>query len=524
MLTTGNPHKVDLANMTDVVFIRLLVVFAIFAALLTYGYEIGNFSLSIDEEIHSFNSDIWRAWISQGRWGMGVLVYVLPHGLSFIPFLSTFLFAVGLGLSAVALSTVVASGREGAIAFTGIFVTSPIWLHIGEFNTFSWGFSIGLMVTAVAVRHIDAGGARNSVIAGVCMSFAAAVYQALFILYLTAALLICIKKEWGMAASRNSSVFGRNVPLLSDVFKSVITAMAIYFLANQIFMYWSQASLAHVDNFVNLSAYTNGGGEAALIRVIHRTKGLLFGTDSTFLGAGTVSLSLFWIGMLLVIKNQFDSSIPILAKIYVAALSAGALLLAMSLILLSAGLYIPTRALIAFPLLYAVLSALAFAYKRGRRLLWLLFCAAVFINVYIANSLFYADHVARQRDSVMAARLIDRIEDVGRGAFGEKVPLVIVGHWQHEPGGPAIRVEVFGESFFEHDGGDPHRIAAYLRLLGCRGLAPLPITEIRDDLQDIKLRPSWPAKESVFRTTRAVVVKLSEPSFEQGLALHANRR
>jgi len=523
MLVTSNQHKLNIENISDAVFIRLLVAFAIVVALLTYGYEITNFSLSIDEEIHSFDAGNWRVWISQGRWGMGVLVYLFPHVLSIIPFLPTFLFAIGLGLSAVMFSTIFTGSREGGIVFTGIFVTSPIWLHIGEFNTLSWGFALGLMVTALATRYVNAGGIKNSVIAGVCISFSLAVYQALFIFYLTVVLLICIKKEWHLVANRNSNFFGRNIPIFSDAFKSLIVAVVIYFSMNHFFMYLSGSSLIYLNNFVNLSAYTNAGGEAALMRVFNQTKGLLLGTDPTFLGAGIgiASLVLFWIGLLFALKNLFDSGITIITKMYVAVLSIGVILLAMSLILLSAG-NIPTRALIAFPLLYAVLSALTFTYKKGQRILWLIFSAALFTNIYIATSLFYADHVARQRDLVMATRLIDRIEDVGRGPFGGKIPLVVVGQWQHELGGPALRVEIFGDSFFEHDGGNPYRIAAYLRLLGCRGLVPLPITEIRDELKEIQLRPSWPAQEAVFRTELAVIVKLSEPTYQQGLALQAN--
>lgn len=521
MLVTCNKHNLNIGNISDVVFIRLLVVFAIAVALITYGYEITNFTLSIDEEVHSFCTRNWRMWISQGRWGMGVLVYIFPHGLSIIPFLATFLFAIGLALSAVIFSMISTNTREGAIIFTGIFVTSPIWVHIAEFNTLSWGFSIGLIVTAIATMYVNAGGTKNSVIAGVCISFSLAVYQALFILYLMAVLLSCIKKEWGMAASKNTGFRGRNIPVFSDLFKSVIIAVIIYFSMNQFFMYLSESSLTYVNNFVRLSAYTNGGGEATLVRVLSETKGLLFGTDPTFLGAGIASLLLFWTGSLFAIKNMFDSGLTIISKMYIATLSIGVLFLATSLILLSAG-NIPTRALIAFPLLYAVLSALAFTNKKGQRILWLIFCFALFTNIYIAHSFFYADNVARQRDMVMATRLIDRIEDVGKGAFGKKIPLVIVGQWQHELGGPALRVEIFGDSFFEHDGGDPYRIAAYLRLLGCRGLVPLPITEIRDELKEIQLRPSWPAQKAVFCTKRAVIVKLSEPTYPQRLALQAN--
>jgi Glucosyl transferase GtrII len=519
MFITNNHQSLSITNLSDVVFLRLLLVFSIFIGLLTYGYEITNFSLSIDEEVQSFNAGNWQEWVSQGRWGMGILVYIFPHRLAIIPFLPTILFALGLSLSAVKFSTVFASSREGAIGFIAVFVSSPIWLHIGEFNTLSWGFSIGLIITAIATQYVNQGGIRNSLLSGVCIGFSLAVYQALFILYLTAVLLICIKREWD-SRKPNTEFLRRNIPIFIDVLTSVIIALGIYYSMNNFFLYISGSKITYLNNFINLSAYKDGNAQATIIRVLNYAKGLLLGTDPTFLGNGITSLLLFWFGALLIIKSLFDSGITVITKLYAIALSIGILLLAISLILLSAG-YIPTRALIVFPFLYALLSAVTFNYKKYHKLLWLILSITLVTNIYIANSLFYADHLARQRDLVLATRLIDRIEDVGRSAFGEKIPLVIVGQWQHELGGPALHVEIFGDSFFEHDGGNPYRIAAYLRLLGCRGLAPLPIIKIKDELQDIKLHPSWPVKEAVFLTKDALIVKLSEPSYQQGLALLA---
>lgn len=183
-------------KISDAVFVRLLALFAMAMAMLVYGYEIANYSLSIDEEVNRwYFSENSRAWIGQGRWAMGMLVYLLPSGLSSMPFLPTFLFAMGLAISAVVFSRVITDSREEAVVFTGIFVTCPVLLHIGEFTTFSWGIAIGLITTAFASRSVSRGGTRNSLIAGACVGFSMAIYQALLILYCTIVSLICIKKE-----------------------------------------------------------------------------------------------------------------------------------------------------------------------------------------------------------------------------------------------------------------------------------------------------------------------------------------
>ena len=525
----GNPsecepdakRRIDIGDIiiSDAVFAKLLIPFAIALALLVYGYEIANFSLSIDEEVKWwYSTENWLAWVGQGRWGMGLLVYVMPKGLSSMPFLPTLLFAIGMAISAVIFSRVITDSRAEAVVFTGIFVTSPILLHIAEFNTISWGIAAGLIATALASRHLSQGGTKNSLIAGAYAGFSMSIYQALFILYLTIVLLICIKKEWNAATSRTGGFIERNMPILGDVLKSVTASAVFYAVMDRLFKYFSGAHSDYLDNWVHLSSYTSEAGKEALMKVLGQSKGLLFGTDPTFLSVGAASLLLVWIGWLFTIRAQFDGRVTIITKLYAAALAIGALLVSISLIVLSAG-YIPTRSLISFPFLYAVLSATAFRFHKIRSALWVAFGVALFANTYIANSLFYTDHVARQRDSVMAARLIDRIEEVGRGAFGESIPIAFMGQWQHELGGPALRVEIFGDSFFEHDGGNTFRITAYLRLLGCHGLVPLRLSEIIDEVQEAKPRPSWPAREAVFLTKIAVIVKLGELSNEQKAAL-----
>jgi len=507
-------------SLTDDSFSNLLLVFAFTTALFVYSYEITNFSLSIDEEIHSFIAENWLEWIAQGRWGMGVLTYIFPQGFSSIPFLPTFLFAVGLALSAVLFSKILTHNRPSAIVFTGIFVTSPIWLHIAEFNTLSWGFSLGLVVTAIASIYAGIQGIKNFILAGLLLGFSLAIYQAFLILYLIVALLILCQKEWEIIGNKKFEFIAKKFPMLYHSLGIVLIGVAFYYILNCLFMFLTGANIVYLNNFIKISSYITNGSDT-IIRVLHKTEGLLFGTDPTFLGIGIGSLLLAWIGSLAITIKLFDKKVGFLSKIYTIILSIGILLLAISLILLSAG-YIPTRALIAFPLLYAVFSAMAFHYIKGRKILWGIFFVAIFCNIYIANSLFYADQIARQRDLVMATQIIAQVENVGRDAFGDHIPIIIVGEWRHEISGPALRVEIFGTSFFEHNGGNPYRIASYFRLLGCRGLIPMPITKAREKLNTIMLHPSWPAKESIFRIEHHVIIKLSAPSYQQKLALQTN--
>ena len=72
-----------------------LIAFTIVLLLLLYGYEIFNFSLSIDEE---WTEVPWVGFVMDGRWTTGLLVRAFPP-MGNIPMISTVLFCAGLFLT-----------------------------------------------------------------------------------------------------------------------------------------------------------------------------------------------------------------------------------------------------------------------------------------------------------------------------------------------------------------------------------------------------------------------------------------
>src|SRR5918993_1920064 len=73
--------------------------------LLLYGYEIFNFSLSIDEEVFLDRNQWARMVVGHGRWGTALLTRIFPP-FGNIPMISTILFCVGVGFSAYVLARV----------------------------------------------------------------------------------------------------------------------------------------------------------------------------------------------------------------------------------------------------------------------------------------------------------------------------------------------------------------------------------------------------------------------------------
>ena len=108
-----------------------LTVLTILILLLLYGYEIFNFSLSIDEEVYSHDLAVWE-WISQGRWASGVLDRLLPP-IGDIPMLSTVLFCAGIGVSSCLLEgccSAVLRLSAPSLPCSSHFRYGPTWLSL----------------------------------------------------------------------------------------------------------------------------------------------------------------------------------------------------------------------------------------------------------------------------------------------------------------------------------------------------------------------------------------------------------
>lgn len=486
---------------------RHLWEFALILTLLVYGPELAHFTLSIDEELHSYSSGIWRGWASQGRWGMALLTYTLPY-FSPLPFLPTLIFCLGLAFAALLLSRLVAQTRQEVFVFVGLFVTSPIWLHIGEFNTFSWGFGVALSIVALAATLARRKGKSNFLLAALCAGFATSIYQTILLLYGLILLLGCVRGR----------VFPRSCDTPLDPSRppwgqalNFVAATAFYYCMNAAVLALLHAKLTYVDSWIRLDEFSTSFSAAAS-RTLQRIGGLLVGTDPIFLDWGAAALLPSWLGFAIGIGKFFERKVGALGNRLLGVVAfAATVSLAFAPVVISAG-RIPTRALTTLPFLYAVVAVNAFRVRFNHRLQWCAFGLAIFVNLWISTSLFYAERLARQRDLVLVNRLVSRVESVGRERFGEVIPLVVVGAWSPDREGPARRVEIFGESFFEHGGGDNFRIGRYLRLMGISDIKTVSIARLRNHLDRVDEMPSWPDLASTAVVGNVVVLKMGQLS------------
>lgn len=412
-----------------------------------------------------------------------------------------------------------ARNRSEAFIFSGFFVTSPIWLHVIEFNTLAAGAGIGLLATALALNLLRFERTTSAVFAGICVGFAIGVYQALVIVYA----LCCIAKLF-----QGSHFWSGGMPspltaskrLFGLIILSFVIAFGFYLVTQRVFLVMANQHNQYVDSWIQIDQLKTDF-YPTMQRILDQTTALVFGTDPTYLGWGRPLLLLpaagMIYGMTLCIRHLISDPLRTLISLFAITLMTTACSV---LVIMSAG-RMPTRALIGFPMLFAFLALNGFRLGNGvfRWAQWAAFGYAMLIATWIGASLFYSDTVARQRDQILATNLITSINEIGRPSLGSTIPFVVVGDYSFSDEGTAAHVQIFGTSFFEQDGGNPYRIAAYLRLLGMKGLQPLAITAIGDRLPVVKRMPSWPAPGSIAIVDHIMVIKLGDISYQQQLLL-----
>ena len=485
-------------------------------ALLVYGSELAHFSLSVDEELFSYAGDMaWKIAVAQGRWGLGAIAYVFP-GTAAIPFLPTALFCATLATSAVLFAACLVRSRRRALVFVAMFVSCPIWPHIVEFNI-SWGIGIGLLATAGALLCLRTGRASGVASAVALLTLATSIYQAVLVLFVAVALLrLLVPSERASHANWRSgwAIHGRETGFAAAAV-AALAAGILYVVTSKAALVLTGIKLSYVQNFFRWSDLISLHGTGLRMAQIRLFR-LALGTDPIYLGRGLAVLLLPAFGLLVALVAALGPG-----KTRVAWRLSGAAVVAAVAAVLAAPLLIsgggaPARSMLAVPAAYAFLAAWAF----GRHRLLDTVCSvalglALLNNAWISTSLFYTDTLARQRDAVLAADLIPKIEAIRVTSGAKTARVTVVGSLRYESGGPFHRVENFGTSFFEHGGGSVFRILSYLRLMGLEHAIPIRYSDLPQAHPRIEQMPAWPLEGAVAPVDGVVVVKLGEPTYKQ---------
>lgn len=484
---------------------KVVFYFSLGILFLTFGYEMANCTLSIDEEIYAAGLCSYISGIREGRWGTAILLKLFPF-ITVSPVLPTFLFAAGLLFSVLVISRLLTPKLEQKLIFAALFCTSPIWPHIAEFNTIAWETGIGLILACLAI-YLAATYKKYFLFGAIFfLALAVAIYQSFVIFYTTLCLILMLK----FFISENS--FNLSKKVIKSFALSLLGAGFLYEIVTILCNYIYHTNNEYLDNFINLHQPKQIVLSIFSKRSLEKAIAYLSGSDPIFLSYGIWYIGLFWISIFVIIfctrnkKQIFYTTITIFFLIIVA----------LSFIFVSAGT-IPARALLGVPLLYSLVPSLAFEKINlfFKRVFILAVVMSALSNIAISNTLFHTDHLSNIQDQVMSTQVLSKIYKVAENKFGKTIPVTVFGTWPHVTTNAFKRVEIFGTSFLGYDIEIPYRMCLYFQMLGYNDLQPVSLLNVKTDFDYIAKQPSWPREGSVFLCNNVVVVKLSEITNEQ---------
>ena len=154
--------------------------FSIFICLITYGFALTNFSLSIDSEsvIYSDMS------LSLGRWGTNLIRYHIFGGI--IPYFTLLLSLLCLSFAAVEFTKIFSLNTTLSYVFCGIFLSFPQMAYHLIFTMQADVIGLGFLIATLVVKYFlksseepPLTSALYFCIASLLFMFVIALYQAL---------------------------------------------------------------------------------------------------------------------------------------------------------------------------------------------------------------------------------------------------------------------------------------------------------------------------------------------------------
>lgn len=487
---------------------KILILYSILISIITYGYELFNFTLSIDEEIQSFRAASGNTiWIEQGRWMTYFInLLVLPH--SIIPYFTTLIAILCIAISAVLIINSFGGNLTSQLVFSTIFISIPSHTYYLAFNTFNASCGIGVVMVVLSYIYYKKAVQDSNInvyyllISSLLLALSIGVYQSLITIFISAVLafilnLIINEKE------KNGKIFLITVAyaILILLFGSLFYKIGDYFVK----IIYSMQNSKYIEDYWgwNKNSITD-----ILDNIIKTISSFLNG--SRFYSGYTMK-SLYLV-IPIILYHIFFRIDGLLRKVF-AVVILEIFILSPFILMFVIGSPLDPRTVLALPLLLGSLWWFA-SQKSGKIIQRLLIIVAAFIfinNVYTTTRLFYSCHVAEQADRGMANRIAERICSLDINEKLTNIPVAFVGRYQHETNELFLNNDVFGASFFYWDNGNPHRMVLFMKTLGISNLVVADKEQYDKAYNICYNMPKWPNKGSVILFDNFVIVKLSDP-------------
>jgi hypothetical protein len=489
---------------------RVIIIYSLLISICCYGYELFNFSLSIDEENNSFVSsltDLRRIFI--GRWGEFILRFLfIPN--SVLPFLPTLIAILCIAFSSILYINSEKGDLTSKIIFCTIFISYPLHSYFLAFNHVSFSIGIGMLLSVISFlmakkameeRKINKWYAIVSIFALILsMSTYQGVLPIFIFLSISNQLILLINGE----ENPNKEIF-RKIAGFIIIFCLSFVLYKIIDKAIRVILFIPFLKAA--PNLDYLITWGHQPISKILTLLFKTTKRYLLG-DSFYGGAMIKSLFLL---VPLAIYFIFQKVKGFINRLY-SLLLLLFLILCPFFIMFLIGTKLPPRALLALPLLPAFFWWFCYQYfnLHLKRFLLIATLSIFLVNTFYTTRLFYASYVAWRADRDMGNRIIERIYSLDLPVNANGIPVAFIGKYQH-PGNELFlqNADVFGASFFCWADGKPARMNSFFKTLGFNEIKIVILDKNKKNAEEIRSINCWPKKGSVKLVDNIVIVKLS---------------
>ncbi len=488
-----------------------IIIASILIAIFAYGYELFNFTLTVDEEVDSFRRAFEKKeFILTGRWGAYLLnLIIIPTTV--LPFFPTFIALMGIAISSVIFVSHENTTFSTKLIFSAIFISSPAHAHYLAFNNLNLYFALGMTMASMSFVLL-----KNAIekdhqkityytLSIALLTLAISMYQAMFAYFLVfcAYFLFTQSLKWNKI----------NWFLLKKTVVGILVVCGLGFILYKVFD--SGIRYLVVGTVINKKQYLDNyiywgksPTKEIIINLINIITKYLTGWEYFRRAFGWSLSSIMILSpfiLLFIVKNKTEVHTKILSGLLLFAI----ILSSFSLIILN-GNQIAARTLMSIPLMIAMLWLMVYK-DAGTRLRKIMIFVAIVIlinNTFINTRLFYSANVAWEADKVMANRIVERIYALDPPLTNGKIAVAFIGAYQLEDNNLFYSLDILGMSFFSLGTLSPLRTMKVFNFIGDPNLELHHVKQVETLLND--KMPSWPAKGSVKIIDNVVYVKLSE--------------
>lgn len=473
-----------------------LFVFSFALSLLTYGFGLTNYTLTIDNEIPIFAD----YGLDLGRWGQNLIRYHIFKG--HLPYFSMLLSLFLFSLAAFRLSKIFQFKDISAYFFCALFVSFPQIAYQVVFGMMAdiagLGFLFSILCVELFFKAFEEKSPKKKF-----LLFASMVLLFVFTLSMYQAFVLVPPAVYLILFFQNS--FNDSFNIIPEI-KKVLTfalmlliSLILYYFSVKIFCPTSQDS-SYLNSFIGESQ-DNQFLNFISIWLKNSVGGFYYG-EKSFILVALASLFLFT-RFAIERKNVLIRFVTLFGILIVPFL--------MSIIITNG--YHPPRLYLTSSMVFAfvVVFALDYYKKSGHTFSKFFVLTVVLLNIYFVSNLFYSANKIYKHD-VGVANKIDRIIETKYPTFSSSEKFVYFYGcfpYDYHQYRRLDKSEIFSGSIYSWDNGNNYRIINFFKESNVAEYNLIDTKERFSIVKDsIDKMPIYPSYESIKMFDNIIVVKL----------------